>query len=261
MNKRIQNIIVLCFLMISISGCIGKTGEGSLNHGNNVNSEDDHGDTLIITDQLDDESIIEGDMSERGIDISSFGEYSDEWIDDAIQEISIDDDSKVGFVRYVDENRTCLQIGISYINPFSYTPYEHKEDYFIFKNGYKTLYVDYNVGDYRWTFADHDFFAFFEDITFDGVEELIIPRGLNGMSQMNMFSAYELKDDEYSFIPSFENIFSYTVDQENKTIVSICTSGDSRNIQYTYIYKYENGEYVLVDEYAEQDGVRVDSHF
>ena len=61
--------------------------------------------------------------------------------------------------------------------------------------------------------------------------------------------------------PAFEWLYTYTVDSTNETIECFRTSGDSRNIEYTSVYKYEDGEYLLVDEYAEQDGVRVDSHF
>jgi hypothetical protein len=197
-------------------------------------------------------------------DISPFGDFSEEWIVSSLDEIRLTVDSHVDFVRFVGEGHSCLQIGIAYDKVPENTWHDHKEDYFIFEDGTPILYVDYNdiaTGGDRIVFAEPTFEAHFEDVTFDGQDELVVYRGVNGMSGMKMYSAYEYIDGEYEFFPAFEWLYTYTVDSTNETIACFRTSGDSRNIEYTSVYKYENGEYVLVDEYAEQDGVRVDSHF
>ena len=181
----------------------------------------------------------------------------EEWVNDKLRTIFFTRDVEINYVRWVDDEHTCLQLLIDYID--SNIPEDHylahKEDVFIFKEDIEILRVEYSYTDAegtdRMVFANPSFEAYFEDINFDGVDDLIIPRGTNGNSGMEMYSAYVLNGNEYVFFPEFENMYSYTVDKANKTITCEKSSGDSRDIKYTSTYKYEDGKYVLIEENEE----------
>ena len=189
------------------------------------------------------------------LDISAWIDSDDEWIYEKSANIEIYNNAEIEFVRWVDEDKTCLQIGIAYKEKPKAHYYKHKEDYFIFKGEIETLQVRYAYwyleGMDRWVFANPTFESHFEDINFDGVDELIIQRGINGNSEMIMFSAYEYKDGEYVFFPAFEWIYSYTVNTENNTIECVRYSGDAEHIKYVTVYQYVDGKYIISDEYVE----------
>ena len=181
-----------------------------------------------------------------------FGDFSGEWIDEKIKEISITSAEEIEYVRWVDDTENALQIGIKYQMPSEDRWCDHKKDYFVFKDDCKPLLVDYSfeekTGTDRMVFANPTFESHFEDVNFDGLDELIIHRGTNGNSGMEMYSAYELKDGEYVFFPAFEWIYSYTVNWDDKTIECVRTSGDSENKTYITTYSYEDGKYYKTGE-------------
>ena len=186
------------------------------------------------------------------IDISGFGDFNEEWIKRSLLGVQITDDTEVEFVRWVDEDHTGLQIGIAYKELPEDRWFRHKEDLFIFSYDMDKLFVDYSVeGPERIVYAEPTFKSHFEDVNFDGVKDLVISRGTNGMSGMEMYSAYVYIAGRYEFFEAFENMYSYTINPEDQTIECVRSSGDSENIIYTSIYKYSDGEFELIEERSE----------
>lgn len=215
----------------------------------------DNDNSSSIDSNGDSEDIKDTSFKKMQLDISAWIDSDEEWIYEKSANIEIYNNAEIEFVRWVDEDKTCLQIGIAYKEKPKAHYYKHKEDYFIFKGEIETLQVRYAYwyleGMDRWVFANPTFESHFEDINFDGVDELIIQRGINGNSEMIMFSAYEYKDGEYVFFPAFEWIYSYTVNTDNNTIECVRYSGDAEHIKYVTVYQYVDGKYIISDEYVE----------
>lgn len=136
----------------------------------------------------------------------------------------------------------------------------HKEDYFIFINGDQesVLQVGYEDKDIGMA-CGYD--AVFEDVTFDGNDDLLIWLGDFGPSRI--YCAFIYENGQYRYEKSFENIPSYRVDTENHVI-----SGMNRNsaVSHTYYtYEYQNGEFVEVEERTidleYQDGVYIENEY
>lgn len=111
----------------------------------------------------------------------------------------------------------------------------HKEDYFFFyekesEELFQILYFDAeycNVGKFC-GFEEH-----FEDITFDGKEDLLISKG--DFNWCEAYQAYVWTEDGFEYIPF--GIDDYSVDKKNKTI-----SGTNKSKQSCYrdsSYRYE----------------------
>ena len=213
-----------------------------------------YGDPIIKTvgtaEIEDGQLVFVKEMSER--DIRDLGDFSEDWVEEKLKEVKITSAEEIEYVRWVDDEKNALQIGIRFEWPSEDRYTDHKRDIFVFKDAVKPLSVVYSVdeagGQDRMVFADPTFEAHFEDVNFDGSDELIIQRGTNGMSSMVMYSAYELKDDEYVFFPAFEWIYSYTVNLDDRTIECVRTSGDSENKTYITTYTYEDGKYYKTGE-------------
>ena len=266
LKKEIAFFMII--FLLSTAGCVvdndseANTDSYSTNVTNDIDirEEDnifqgDNDNSSSIDSNGDSEDIKDMSIKKVHLDISAWIDSDDEWIYEKTKEIEIYNNAEIEFVRWVDEDKTCLQIGIAYKEKPENQHSKHKEDCFVFKDDVKNLRVDYSYdfdrGTYRWVFANPTFESHFEDINFDGVDELIIQRGINGNSEMIMFSAYEYKDGEYVFFPAFEWIYSYTVNTENNTIECVRYSGDAEHIKYVTIYQYVDGKYIISDEYVE----------
>ena len=242
--KRFKYIMLACIIICSI-GC-----------------QNQNATMVSIDDFVDDNTQGDDNASEidsntevnSSIDISIFGDYSEKWIVDKTKEILISEDMEVAIVDWVDADKTCLQIAIAYKEMPEDRWTKHEEDYFVFKDDIKTLKVNYDFEHpgFEHPVWDHPTFrSHFEDVNFDGVDDIIIHVGMNGFSGMQTYSAYEYKDGEYVYFSAFDNhIYSYKIDKVNETIICKRTSGDSQNILYTTVFKYENGDYVEIEETA-----------
>lgn len=138
-----------------------------------------------------------------------------------------------------------LQIGVRYQDAEPGTIQGHKEDYFIFLNKesdtQQVLYVDYEG---KFIGEACSYIAHFEDVTFDGNEDLLIHLGYT--SHAVYYCAYIFEDGEYRYEKTFEHIPSYEVDQENQVIHGSDTDG--LGWIYEATYQYENGHFVTVEE-------------
>ena len=188
-------------------------------------------------------------VSYNHLDLSEFGDFSEYWITESLLGVRITDDTEVEFVNWVDEDHTCLQIGIAYKEAPANQWFRHKEDLFIFSYDMDKLYVDYSVdGPDRIVYSAPTFKSHFEDVNFDGVKDLVISRGTDVAGGMEMYSAYVYVKGKYEFFEPFDNMYSYTIDHENQTIECVRNSGDPENTIYTSVYKYTDGEYELIEE-------------
>lgn len=214
-----------------------------------------YGDPLIETRGTamideDDHLVFVKELSEK--DLRDFGDFKEEWIKEKIKEISITSAEEIEYVRWVDDEKSTLQIGIKYERPREDRETDHKKDIFVFKDDIKPLTVDYSFTDKtgyaRIVFADPTFESHFEDVNFDGEDELIIHRGTNPKGGLEMYSAYELKNGEYVFFPAFEWMYSYTVNEKDKTIECVRMGGAFKDKIIKSTYSYEDGEYFKIDE-------------
>ena len=176
---------------------------------------------------------------------------------EAIEEnVILNDDTEIESYEWIDEKETCLRVRLQYKEKPA-DNYRHKEDYFFFLNddNIQVLYVDYPNKDYenidkdRYVWDACDFNAYFEDVTFDGYDDLIIFLGHAGVHGTCIYGAYIYENNSYRYESSFENIPNYEIDTENK-----CINGynvDSAVSTTYFVYKYDNGEFIQVSENSE----------
>lgn len=153
--------------------------------------------------------------------------------------------------KLVDRENRCLRIWVRYKEPPP-DNYQHKEDYFFFVEGenIQVLHVDYPAKDFeniekdRYVWDACGFPAYFEDVTFDGHEDLILSLGHAGSRGDSVHAAYVYEDGSYCYKPGFEDIPNYEVDVEQQVIRGGAI--DSAVSSATYVYKYQNGDFELI---------------
>ena len=185
-----------------------------------------------------------------------------EIIKQAAAEMELAEDEELECYEWVDEEETCLRARIQFREQPE-NAYRHTADYFFFlaedQTIRDTLYVDYAhselglkdnspelLGRDRFAADACSFDAHFEDVTFDGQEDLLISLGYQGVHGIPVYCAYIYQNGRYIYEQSFEDIPDYTVDAEHQRIVGYCNSG-----AYAYTepeYEYRNGEFVKVGE-------------
>lgn len=153
--------------------------------------------------------------------------------------------------KWVDGEKSCLRIWVRYKEPPS-DNYQHKEDYFFFvKDGdIQVLYVNYptkdieNIEKDRYVWDACGFPAYFEDVTFDGQNDLILSLGHAGSRGDSIHAVYVYEDGSYCYKPGFEDIPNYEVDVEEQVIRGWTV--DSAVSSASYVYKYQNGDFELI---------------
>ncbi len=137
----------------------------------------------------------------------------------------------------------------------------HKEDYFIFLNGngeagyvLQVGYEDKHVG------MACGYSAHFEDVTFDGNDDLLI---CLGGSKAQGYCAFIYENGQYRYEKSFENIPDYEVDAQNHVIRG--SNPDSATAHTYLTFEYRNGEFVKVEvktiQIEYRDGRRVEVEY
>ena len=166
--------------------------------------------------------------------------------------VELSDDTMIGSSYFVDEEELRLRVEIEYKEEKERT-YKHKADYFFFfdeehkMQGY--LYVDYpnkeNEDDMSEDRYPHNVCAFeahFEDVTFDGFEDLVISLGCQGKYGTDIHCVYVYKEDGvYEYEKSFEDIPNYSVNME-EGIIEAWVQVDSFEEEWIK-YVYEDGEF------------------
>ncbi len=154
--------------------------------------------------------------------------------------IELSDDKEIEYQEWLNADKTCYRVAIEYKEEQD-DIYKHSEDYFFFLTGddIDYIYVDYSnasVEDDRYVWNACDFQAYFEDVTFDGNQDLIISLGHSGSGGDLVYCAYVYKDGKYIYTKSFETIVNYTIDNHNKSIV--CTDNSGK------VFRYDGREFV-----------------
>ena len=155
----------------------------------------------------------------------------DEYIKNAIR---IENDEEIDDIECI-ETDLCYRVGIKKEQMDGI--FAHVGDYFFVKNDKLTHFVTYyneideSIGVMRLVHHSCNYNAAYEDVSFDGIKDVIISLGYEG--DIEISCAYVYMDGEYVYVPSFEMIGSYSVDSIKKTIL------DYNNNRYVF----EDGEY------------------
>ena len=174
------------------------------------------------------------------------------------QNIILSDDTEIETYEWLDEEKYCLRVRVQY-KKVSENNYRHKEDYFFFldsNNNIQTLYVDYpdknynNIDKNRYVWDACDFDAHFEDVTFDGHNDLIIFLGHSGTHGTCISCVYIYENGFYRYEPTFEHIPYYKVDTENQVITG--TNVNSASSTTDFVYKYYNNKFIKISEKSYQ---------
>lgn len=176
------------------------------------------------------------------VDIEEY-DFGNEELKACIQaNVVLEEGTEIEDIGWVDEEKTCMRVSIRYQETPQYRNYDHKDDYFFFieEDIIKVLYVDYpnDANMTREVWADPDFNAHFEDVNFDGNDDLIIALGLQGDDAK--YCAYLYTEKGYEYCPSFEKISQYEVDYEKEQIASTYYEvilGVERPFRDYYVFK------------------------
>jgi len=177
-------------------------------------------------------------------------ETEEEGLTEAVrQNVILKDDTEIEACEWVQGGQDCLRVRVQYREQPE-DSYRHKEDFFFFPGSGDTgvLYVDYAAGDScdvnedRYVWWACDFQAHFEDVTFDGEEDLLISLGHSGAHGDCIYAAYIHEEGVYRYEPTFEEIPNYGTDAENRVIQGSCT--DSASSYTKYEYQYVNQEFM-----------------
>lgn len=183
------------------------------------------------------------------------GETDDAKIDSLIeQKVVLSDDEEIEAGEWVDSDKKCYRVRICYKEQPE-NNYKHKRDCFFYSEDEKTytLEVDYNskfdsydkdrkVGDAC------DFNAKFEDVTFDGKDDLIIFLGHFGSRGVMSSCAYICTDEGLEYCRSFEDIPNYKLDSENKNITGHLTSSANMYSDMKYVYDGSKNEFIETEK-------------
>lgn len=232
-----------------------------------MSSSESISDNTGIPNADDDIFDIEIETGTDGIERIGISEYTGEIEGTNISEyvdkyVALTNDTEIERWEMLNHNgENILRIRVGYHqDDLRGTIQGHKEDYFIFINGDQesVLQVGYEDKDIGMA-CSYD--AVFEDVTFDGNDDLLIWMGDFGPS--SIYCAFIYENGQYRYEESFENIPSYRVDTKNHVI-----SGTSRNSATShtyYTYEYQNGEFVEVEERTieleYQDGVYFENEY
>ncbi len=161
--------------------------------------------------------------------------------------IPLSDDTEIEYCEWMEYGEEqVLRVAIQY-KELPENDYPHKEDYFLFitQDGNVSNIIAVNYED-KYIGAACGFDAHFEDVTFDGEEDLLIFMGYAGNGATEFYCAYIYENGEFRYEKTFEEIPFYVVDIEKELIY-----GSNRNSFNSYsgrTYKYINGKFILIEE-------------
>ena len=158
--------------------------------------------------------------------------------------VELAEDTKVtGYEWLQYGNERVLRIKIEYQEQ-PLDRHINKEDYFLFLKDDETvsqvLLVDYEGKELGWGGRLE---AYFEDVTFDGKEDLII--SLGNSKYASHYCAYVYENNEFRYERTFEKIPSYEIDMDKKVIYGL-ESNKWRQF-YDTTYEYQNGRFVCTN--------------
>ena len=195
-------------------------------------------------------------LSEEEMAKSSI-ESGDPELDVRIREaVRLAEDEEIRKAEWVKQN-CCYRIAVSKDEENGYREAQRHDYIFIKDDSLKWFEVNYSwddvMGD-RYVGSAWDYNVIYEDVTFDGKEDVIISLGHYGVSGTEHACAYIYKDGDYVYTKSFEEIPYYSLNKKEKLIYGwYYESGDIQN-DIIVKYKYEDGEFVLIsrEEYSDE---------
>lgn len=228
--------------------------ESTTNADENASTEtdDNASHTLTETDSSDETVADENQLAQMSDKVD---EQAEPYID---AYVSLSDDTEIEdceWMQYGDEQ--VLRVKVQYKEQPE-NDYQHKEDYFLFltrdedvSNIIEVNYDDKGVpsGIETDCAAQHQlgwacgFDAHFEDVTFDGEEDLLISVGDSKSS--SFYCAYIYENGEFRYERTFEHIPSYVVDTEKEVIYGSATYSATSFGDVTY--EYINGKFLLIE--------------
>lgn len=166
--------------------------------------------------------------------------------------VNLSEDEEIESEGWVDEAHLLYRIKVQYKEPQE-KEYQHKRDYFFFVDEKVVpLEVDYpskfETDGNRYVWDACDFEVKFEDVTFDGKEDLLISLGYSGAQGNEIWCAYAFDGEKFTYIKSFEEIPDYWVDSENRVICGSSRDGYASYILFTYSFDSDKNDCVLVNE-------------
>lgn len=211
-------------------------------------------DTLTETNSSDEPDVEENNLVEISDKVD---EKAEPYIDAYVNLSSDTEIEGCEWMQYGDGQ--VLRVKVQYtVQPEN--DYQHKEDYFLFitQTGEVSNVIEVNYEDKGVPYGletdcatEHElgwacgFDAHFEDVTFDGKDDLLIFVGYSGNSGAGFYCAYIYEDGDFRYERTFEHIPSYKVDAVNEVIYGEMRG--SAESFYDYVYKYENGEFILLE--------------
>lgn len=129
--------------------------------------------------------------------------------------------------------------------------YRHLKDYiFVKEDKIKWFVVDYaskkdSFDSNRYVGSACEFDILYEDVTFDGVKDVLISLGYFGASSKK-YCAYVYSGNEFVYVKSFENIMFDHIDNNSRCIVGFESDGYGRKVGSKY--EYYEGEFFLTEE-------------
>lgn len=160
--------------------------------------------------------------------------------------VSLTDDTEIEYCEWMEYGEEqVLRVAIQYKEQPE-NAYRHKKDYFLFitQNGDVSNIIEENYED-KYIAAACGFDAHFEDVTFDGEEDLLIFMGYAGNGS-TFYCAYIYENGEFRYERTFEEIPCYAVDTEEELIYG--SNRESWNSYSDRTYQYIDGKFVLAEE-------------
>ena len=210
--------------------------------------------TQVVEDKQEEtiEEIIEEKISYS--DVKEIDDY-------IIENLTLEDDEEIEACEWVNgryESNKCFRVRICYKEEPE-NEYKHKRDFFVFYDSDEltSITVDYpSKDDYdapRHVIDANDFEARFDDVNFDGYEDLLICLGYYGPNAGSYWCAYLYDRGDYVYNESFEKISNYRIELASEVIYS---SYMEQAAPIDQIFKYDatKKEFTEVCSYKGMDG-------
>ena len=173
----------------------------------------------------------------------------------ALDTVKLEDDEEISGEEWVDDSHKCYRVSVQYKTAPD-NAYQHKRDYFLFTDiSVVPIIVDYpdkdNKDADRYVHDGCGFEAHFEDLTFDGNDDLLISLG-DERTGDSFYCTYVYDEGQYVYIKSFEQIANYKLEYESNRVISI--QGDAeRSWAVYYEYNADKKAFVRIEDYEEAE--------
>lgn len=200
--------------------------------------------------------------SDNSLYTSVYASSGNNTIDNQMKEfIFLNNAEKIAYQSFVTD--CCYRVSIT--SDSTYFNDRFTRDYFFFDDEkIHPLIVEYpsdnDTDTDRKVYNNCTFSAKFEDITFDGNDDLLISLGYVGIPEWECFCAYIYKDGQYEYNKSFEQIVDYKIDSVGNLLIGSKLENAMHDNPFYFYYVndkhtiiYENDRFVLSEIPYEAD--------